>query len=69
MLSHCDPSQFGTLLAAEGGAEFEMLKCCHAVKLILTVNCWVEEAGLAVGEVVGYDSLKSASRMNDCYLS
>lgn len=69
MLSHCDPSQFGTMLAVEGGAEFEKLTRCHTVKLILTVNCWVEEAGLAVGEVVGYDSLKSASRMNDCILS
>lgn len=50
--------------AVEGGAGFEKLTRRHAVKLIPTVNCSVEEAVLAVGEVVGYDSVKSASRMN-----
>lgn len=53
-----------SLTVVEGGAEFEKLTRLHAVKLIPTMNCWVEEASLAVGEVVGYDSFKSASRMN-----
>ncbi|KAL4009126.1 hypothetical protein ACER0C_002978 [Sarotherodon galilaeus] len=50
--------------AVEGDAEFEKLTRRHAVKLIPTVNCSVEDAVLAVGEVVGYDSMKSASRIN-----
>ena len=49
----------------EGGAEFEKLTRRHAVKLVPAVNCSVEEATLAVGEVVGCGSVKSASRMNE----
>ena len=48
----------------EGGVEFERLTRRHAVKLVPGVNCSVEEASLAVGEVVGCGSVKSASRMN-----
>lgn len=44
--------------------EFEKLTRCHAVKLSPAVQCSVEDAALSVGDVVGADSLKSASRMN-----
>lgn len=30
-----------------------------------TVNCSMEEFSLAIGETVGYESVKSASRMNN----
>ncbi|KAK0155418.1 Transposon TX1 uncharacterized protein [Merluccius polli] len=43
---------------------FEKLTRRHAIKLFPEVQCSVEEAGLAVGEVVGYDCVRSASRMN-----
>jgi len=36
----------------------------HAIKLSPPNGCSVEECVLAVGEIVGYDSVKSASRMN-----
>lgn len=32
--------------------------------MVPTVSCSGEECGLAVGQLVGYDSVKSASRMN-----
>ena len=35
----------------------------HGIKIPVGVDHSVEECGLAVGEVVGYDSLKAASRM------
>ncbi|CAI5683036.1 unnamed protein product [Oreochromis niloticus] len=49
--------------AVDGDAEFEKLTRHHAVKLIPTVNCSVEESGLAVGEVSdgGTDSALDAS--------
>ncbi|KAI3351123.1 hypothetical protein L3Q82_005601 [Scortum barcoo] len=40
----------------------------HAVRLVPAVSCSVEEVSLAVGEVVGYGSVKSASRMNGAVL-
>lgn len=36
----------------------------HAIKLSPPNGCSVEDCSLAVGEIVGYDSIKSASRMN-----
>lgn len=54
----------GIIPVVEGGAELEKLTCRHAVKHVPTVNCSVEEAALPVGEVVGYNSVKSVSRMN-----
>ena len=58
------PARLGSMPVVEGGAEFEKLTRRHAVKLVPAVNCSVEEATLAVGEVVGCGSVKSASRMN-----
>lgn len=49
--------------APKFGAELEKLTRHHALKLTQTVNCSVEQAVLAVGEVVDYDSVKSASHM------
>ncbi|KAI3360756.1 hypothetical protein L3Q82_012994 [Scortum barcoo] len=46
------------------GRSFEKLTRRHAVRLVPAVSCSVEEVSLAVGEVVGYGSVKSASRMN-----
>ncbi|KAJ3607640.1 hypothetical protein NHX12_024691 [Muraenolepis orangiensis] len=43
----------------------ERLTRRHAVKLSPGLNCTVEECSLAVGAVVGHDSVKSASRMNN----
>ena len=58
-------SLFGTMLVAlAAAAEFEKLTRRHVIKLSPVVQCSVEEAGLAVGEVVGFSSIKSASRMN-----
>lgn len=42
----------------------EKLTRRHAVKISPNVGCSVEEASYAVGEVVGFESIKSASRMN-----
>lgn len=42
-------------------AEFEKLTRCHAVKHSPAVHFSREEAALAVGDVVGYDSVKSVS--------
>ncbi|KAI3355855.1 hypothetical protein L3Q82_004225 [Scortum barcoo] len=44
--------------------QVEKLTRRHAVRLVPAVSCSVEEVSLAVGEVVGYGSVKSASRMN-----
>ncbi|KAI3359706.1 hypothetical protein L3Q82_013812 [Scortum barcoo] len=40
----------------------------HAVKVLPQAGCSVEEVGSAVGEVVGFESVKSASRMNSAVL-
>lgn len=47
-----------------GASAFEQLTRRHAIKLTPTVSCSVEEASLAVGKAVGYEHIKSASRMN-----
>ena len=36
----------------------------HGIKIASATHCSVEQCGLAVGEVVGYNSVKSAARMN-----
>lgn len=36
----------------------------HAVKLLPAVTCSVEDAAYAIGELVGFQSVKAASRMN-----
>lgn len=46
------------------GSGLERLTRRDAIKMVPMVSCSVEECGLAVGQVVGYDSVKSASRMN-----
>ena len=51
-------------VSGAAAADFERLTRRHAVKLVPSVPCSVEEAGLAVGEVVGCECVKSASRMN-----
>lgn len=51
-------------VAETPATEFERLTRRHAIKLVPAVECSVEQAGLAVGKVVGYSSVKSASRMN-----
>lgn len=45
-------------------AGFEQLTRRHGLKVPVGVECLVEEVVLAVGEVVGHDSIRSASRMN-----
>lgn len=52
-------------MAAGGGVSgLNKLTCRHTIKLSPAVGCSVEDCSLAVGEIVGYDSVKSASRMN-----
>ncbi|KAI3372191.1 hypothetical protein L3Q82_007048 [Scortum barcoo] len=46
------------------GAGLERLTRRHAIKMVPVSSCSVEECSLAVGELVGYSSVKSASRMN-----
>lgn len=41
----------------EGGAEFEKLTHWHAVNLIPMISCSAEKATVAVGGVVGCDSV------------
>ncbi|KAI2647384.1 Transposon TX1 uncharacterized 82 kDa protein [Labeo rohita] len=47
------------------GVGLEALTRRDACKLCPTIDCSVEDCVLAVGEIVGYDSIKSASRMNN----
>ncbi|KAI3375441.1 hypothetical protein L3Q82_003693 [Scortum barcoo] len=44
--------------------DFSTLTRRHGVKVNAGFPCSVEEVGLAVGEVVGHGSVKSAARMN-----
>lgn len=60
-------AQLGSMPDVEGGAEFEKLTCHHAIKLVTAVDCSVEEACLAVGEMVGCSSIKSDSGINWSY--
>ena len=43
--------------------EFENLTRRHGVKVVSDAT--VEVCSLAIGEIVGYDDIKSASRMNN----
>ncbi|KAL6481018.1 hypothetical protein MHYP_G00090980 [Metynnis hypsauchen] len=47
-----------------GRVSFEKLSRRHGIKIAPEVNCSVEECSLAVGEIVGYSSVVSASRMS-----
>ncbi len=47
------------------GVGLETLTRRHAFKLCPTIDCSVEDCALAVGAIVGYDSIKSAARMNN----
>lgn len=58
----------GQLLAAATAmaekAGFEQLTRRHGLKVPVGAECSVEDTVLAVGEVVGHESIRSASRMN-----
>ncbi|KAL7856500.1 hypothetical protein SRHO_G00153990 [Serrasalmus rhombeus] len=47
-----------------GRVSFEKLSRCHGIKIAPEVNCSVEDCSLAVGEIVGYNSVVSACRMS-----
>lgn len=47
-----------------GGMAFEQLSRRHAIKIPVNLDISVEECSLAIGAIVGYDSVVSASRMN-----
>ncbi|TWW74450.1 hypothetical protein D4764_14G0004530 [Takifugu flavidus] len=51
-------------VVATAPVEFEKLTRRHAVKVLPVAAVFVEEVSYAVGEVVGFESVKSASRMN-----
>ena len=57
-------SQSGIMPVVSSQVELEKLKRRHEVKISPHVGCSLEEVSYAVGEVVGFDSIKSASRMN-----
>ncbi|KAL7890944.1 hypothetical protein AOLI_G00004200 [Acnodon oligacanthus] len=52
------------MAAAAGRVSFEKLSRRHGIKIAPEVSCSVEECALAVGEIVGYNSVVSASRMS-----
>ncbi|KAI3359176.1 hypothetical protein L3Q82_002603 [Scortum barcoo] len=56
--------QSGVMPVVSSQEELEKLTRRHAVKVLPQAGCSVEEVGSAVGEVVGFESVKSASRMN-----
>lgn len=60
----CVPVRLGNVPFVQVEMGFEKLTPQHAVKLVLAVRCLVEEASFAVGEVLGYGSMKSASCIN-----
>lgn len=55
-------------MAARGVSGLEKPTRCHAVKLSPGAGVSVEECSLAVGAIVGYGSVKSASCMNSTVL-
>lgn len=54
----------GIIPVVGGHVELEKLTRRHAVRISPHVGCSLEEASYAVGEVVGFESVKSASCMN-----
>ncbi|TWW59348.1 hypothetical protein D4764_06G0008780 [Takifugu flavidus] len=62
--THRKKVAMGTINYGTAHAEFEKLTRRHAVKVLPEAGVSVEEVSYAVGEVVGFESVKSASRMN-----
>lgn len=52
-------------MANSGGAGFEQLTRRHGVKVPVGVESSVEGVSIAIGKIVGYNSICSASRMNN----
>lgn len=50
-------------MATRGGLGFEKLSRRHGVKIRAAAGCLLEERSLAVGAIIGYECIKSASRM------
>lgn len=55
---------FVWVVVGNAPVEFEKLTGCHGLELNPMVLCSVKEAALAVGDVVGHESVESASCMN-----
>lgn len=53
-----------SVFAKNMSTAFKNLSLRHGIKLPVGVDYSVEECSLAVGEVVGYECIKAASRMN-----
>lgn len=51
-------------MASSERVSYERLSRRHGIKIAPVMNCSVEDCSLAVGEIVGHDSIMSASRMN-----
>lgn len=51
-------------MASSGGAAFEQLTRRHGIKVPVGAESSVEEVSLAIGNIVGCDSIRSASRMD-----
>ena len=56
-------------MVAVGRVSFEKLWRRHGIKIAPDVNCSMEKCSLAVGEVVGYNSIVSVSRMSGLWWS
>lgn len=63
-MERCQPAFCWSAMAGPRQTKFEQLSRRHGIKLAPVMNCSVEDCSLAVGEVVGFDSIMSASRMN-----
>ena len=55
---------FASLPGRYGNGAFKNLPRRHRLKVPVQAEYSIEECCLAVGELVGYDSLKAASRVN-----
>lgn len=51
-------------MASSERMSYERLSRRHGIKIAPVMNCSVEDCSLAVGQIVGHDSIMSASRMN-----
>lgn len=55
-------------MAASERLSFEQLSRRHGIKLAPVMRCSVEDCCSAVGKLIGYDSIMSASRMNSAFV-
>lgn len=52
------------MVSVKEGMGFEQLTRRHGIKVPVGIECSVEECSLAVGQMIGDESIRLASRMN-----